>query len=277
VLQEQVQLRQTLLGDFLRRKREQCSPADFGFTGKRRRTPGLRREEVATLAGVSVTWYSWLEQGRADGVSLEVLNSLATVLDLTCDEHNYLLRLSGFGSIHPINTDVPQSAQFMLEHMRFPAYIMNYCWDVLFWNAYTTQVFGDFSTLLGSDRNMMSYMFTSSRAKLQTVDWAVYAERMVAQLHADYARYIDDAMLNHLIAHWCQISHSFAHLWQQHPVQERRETIKSIEHPVAGTLTFLQTTLHWIDNPKLRLVTFTPTPDSDTERRLKTLTPSGAG
>lgn len=272
MLQEHIHLRQTLIGDFLRKKREQCSPADFGFTGTRRRTPGLRREEVAILAGVSVTWYSWLEQGRADGVSLEVLNSLAAVLRLTADEHNYLLRLNRFGSIHPIQTVVPQSAQFMIEHMRFPAYIMNYCWDILCWNAYTTPVFGDFATVLGPEQNIMNYMFTSPDAQHQTLDWTGYAERMVAQLHADYALYIEDTMLNHWITHWCSASDTFARLWRQHPVQERRETIKSIEHPDAGTLTFLQTTLHWVDNPKLRLVTFTPISSSPTEMFLKAIT-----
>jgi transcriptional regulator with XRE-family HTH domain len=263
--------RQSMLGDFLRKKREGLSPLEFGFSAKRRRTPGLRREEVAMLAGVSVTWYMWLEQGRADGVSFEVLNSLATVLKLTNDERNYLLRLNGHIGLQHVDEALPHSAQLILDHMNFPAYIMSYCWDVLCWNHYTRLVFGDFDTILGAQRNMIWYMFTSPEAKNQTLDWETYAQRMVAQLHADYAAYIDDLVLNHLIAQWSRASSAFDIFWKQHPVLERRETTKSIHHPLVGSLAFFQTTLHWVDNPRLRLVTFTPIPGSETENRMQTL------
>lgn len=271
IVRQQLAHRQSILGDFLRKKREQLSPEAFGFSTMRRRTPGLRREEVAILANVSVTWYSWLEQGRAEGVSVEVLNSLANVLKLTADERSYILRLTGQLGLKPYSEVVPASTQIILDHMRIPAYVIGHCGEVLCWNHYAAAVFGDFATYLGDSRNLIWYMFTNPNAKSATIEWERNAERLVAQLHADYALYSDDPRFYQLITQLCLESDAFEALWSQHPVQERHEITKHVFHPQVGILLFLQTTMQLIENPRLRMVAFTPIPDTETEAKLNLL------
>lgn len=268
---EQLERRQSTLGDFLRKKREQLSPEAFGFSTRRRRTPGLRREEVATLASVSVTWYSWLEQGRAEGVSVEMLHSLANVLKLTADERNYVLRLTGHVGLKPYSEAVPASTQVILDHLSVPAYVIGHCGEVVCWNAYATAVFGDFATYLGENRNLIWYMFTNPDAKSATIDWEVNAKRLVAQLHADDALYADDPPFHQLITQLCVTSDVFAAMWRQHPVQERSETTKHVYHAEVGNLSFLQTTMQLIENPRLRMVVFTPETETETEARFTML------
>jgi len=149
--------RKSILGDFLRQKREGLNPQQLGFAVGRRRTPGLRREEVAVRAGVSVTWYTWLEQGRSEGVSAEVLNSLADALCLSADERAYVLNLAQIvGQNGSVTGDgVSSSARQILDHISAPAYVMDPYWTVICWNQQAVEIFGDFGMLQQDDRNML--------------------------------------------------------------------------------------------------------------------------
>ena len=252
--------RQSILGDFLRQKREELNPQQLGFAIGRRRTPGLRREEVAVRAGVSVTWYTWLEQGRSEGVSAEVLNSLADALCLSADERAYMLNLAHLvGQTGSESGDgVPSSARQILEHISAPAYVMDPYWTVVCWNQQAVEIFGDFGLLQQDDRNMLWSMFTNERSKQLTVDWTAQAEQMVARFRADYATYVDDPVFNAWVERLSAVSSVFAKLWTTHPIQARKDVAKGFNHPKLGRLTFMQSTMQLIEEPRLRMVIFVP-------------------
>jgi hypothetical protein len=263
------------LSNFLRIRRSQLSPAEVGLPRTvRRKTAGLRREEVAQLAGVGVTWYTWLEQGRDINVSTEVLNSLAQTFRLTSAEKTHLFLLAGQAS--PAHT-VPQQEHVspflyrFLEHMgTSPAYITGRRWDVLAWNRAACQVFANFATMPLEERNIVRLIFTGEEYHRRCVDWEGVAQHVLAQLRASSSQYHHDAQLNALILELQQRSPEFARWWSRHEVQERQDGRKEFIHPLVGSLVLEHSTFQIEDAPGLKMVAYLPACE-ETARKLEQL------
>lgn len=249
--------RQQELADFLKSLRERCKPSAFGFPeGQRRRTAGLRREEVAQLAGISPTWYTWIEQGRKVQMSTDVLDRLAIALRMERSQRVYLFELAGkrdpytSGNQHGID---PEILQKLVATINGPAYVLGRHWDVLAWNAAAKILFYDW---LGveTNTNLMRYVFLNSRAKEIVCDWENRARRLVAEFRADCSAHLEDLDLNRLIQELSQNSVEFARYWKQHDVLERQGGSREFNHPEQGLLTFQQMTLQLVDQEQLKLV-----------------------
>lgn len=224
--------RRRAFGEFLRSRRERLTPASAGLPdGFRRRTPGLRREEVALLAGVGTTWYTWLEQGRDVRPSVEVLNLIAGALRLDPAERRHLFvladrpspELRASGPEH-----VPEALVRMLDSMSDqPAYVQGRRWDVLAWNAAAVAVFGDFGRLGGDTRNIMHMMFANPSHRQLLADWDKLAPASLAMFRADSARYAGDADFERLIALLMTESPDFRGWWPRHEVMRQPSTVKN--------------------------------------------------
>jgi len=250
-------------GDFLRSRRERRTPASVGLpNGFRRRTPGLRREEVALLAGVGTTWYTWLEQGRDVRPSAEVLNALADALMLDPTERQHLFILADRPSLEPRATGpeyVPEALVRMLKGMTDqPAYVLGRRWDVLAWNEAAVAVFGDFGRLEGDARNTMHRMFTSESHRRLLADWDDLAPLALAMFRADCARYAGNPDFERLIALLMEESSEFRAWWPHHDVVHQPSTAKRIRHPSAGQLVFEYMSLDVTGCPGMRFVVCTP-------------------
>jgi transcriptional regulator with XRE-family HTH domain len=255
--------RQREFGDFLRSRRERLTPASVGLpNGFRRRTPGLRREEVALLAGVGTTWYTWLEQGRDVQPSADVLNALAEALRLDAAERQHLFILANRPPSEPRATGaehVPDALIRMLDGMRDqPAYVLGRRWDILAWNSAAIAVFGDFGRLQGDARNMIHLMFASESHRRLLVDWNHLAPLSLAMFRADSGRYAGDPEFERLIALLMKESAEFRLWWLRRDVMRQPSTIKRIQHPDAGQLTFEYMSLDVSDRPGMRFVVCTP-------------------
>ncbi len=252
-------------GDFLRTRRERLTPSAAGLpSGVRRRTPGLRREEVALLAGVGTTWYTWLEQGRDVRPSAEVLNAVAGALQLDAFERQHMFTLAGRPPPEARSSGperVPEALVRMLDSMTGqPAYVLGRRWDVLAWNAAATDIFGDFARLEGDRRNMMHLMFANDRHRRLLADWNDLAPLSLAMFRADCARYAGDPDFARLIDLLMQESPEFRAWWPRHDVHHQPSTIKRVRHPTAGQIEFEYMSLDVSDHPGMRLVVCTPRP-----------------
>jgi transcriptional regulator with XRE-family HTH domain len=264
------------LAGFLRSKRARLRPSDVGLPdGLRRRTPGLRRQEVAQLAGMSVDYYIRLEQARGPHPSGQVLSALARALMLTRDERAYLFRITG-ASPPPVDspaTEVPPAVRILLDTLTTtPAYVVSAKYDILAWNALATLFIGDPSTLAPDDRNMIRWMF---RQPAQDGPWdnaahLAFARSIVADLRVAYARYPGDPGIEGLVTELLGLSPLFARMWAAHEVEERRRIVKRVEHPVAGALEFECQVLRVPDTDQ-RLIVYCATPGSPTEAAFKRL------
>lgn len=249
--------RQREFGDFLRSRRERLTPASVGLpNGFRRRTPGLRREEVALLAGVGTTWYTWLEQGRDVRPSAEVLNALAEALRLDPAERQHLFILADRPSPAALMTGpehVPEALIRMLNSMTDqPAYVLGRRWDVLAWNEAAVAVFGDFGRLEGDARNIIYMMFANESHRQLLADWDDLAPLSLAMFRADSARYAGDPDFERLIALLMAVSPEFRTWWPRHDVMHQPSTVKRIQHPSAGQLVFEYMSLDVIGHSGMR-------------------------
>jgi len=273
--------REDELAEFLRSRRARLSPADVGLPpGVRRRTPGLRREEVAELAGIGTTWYTWLEQGRDIRASADVLDNLARALRLTPDERAHLFRVAR-GQPPPRalapREEAPPSLRRLLATLgAAPAYITGRRWDLLAWNAAAAAVFGDFGALSEGERNLVRFMFTDGELRRRFVDWEGTARRVLALFRADRGRYADDPWFAEVIDDLRRVSPEFGRWWPLHDVRERAAERKEIEHPAIGRLVLEPTTLQLVGSPDLKLVVYAPLPEEDTARKLQRLVGRGA-
>jgi transcriptional regulator with XRE-family HTH domain len=260
------------LRDFLRARRARLSPGDVGLPNAgRRRTPGLRREEVAVLAGVGVSWYAWLEQGRDIKVSEQVLDAIGRALRLDEHERAYLYRLAG---LNPPNTDVAAAAAINPELLRVldgwlprPAYILDRYWGLAAVNDAACEVFG-FSAY---DHNCLVSFFTSTRYRAMTTDWEDVASSIVAQFRAESARHPDDEEYERLAGDLGMVSEEFAKLWARHDVAEVSQGIKAVIHPHVGELIFEYTSLPLPDHPGYRVILHNPRPGTGTPAKLEQL------
>lgn len=250
-------------GEFLRTRRERLKPAELGLPeGTRRRTPGLRREEVALLAGVGTTWYTWLEQGRDVRPSQEVLGAIARTLHLDGAERRHLFTLAARPTLEPRaagEENAPAPLLRLLEKWTDqPAYVLGRRWDVLAWNDAAVAVFGDFGELQGDARNMMHMMFANPSHRARLADWEDLAPVSLAMFRADSARYAGDPDFERLIALLQAESEELRAWWALHDVVRQPSTIKRVNHPTAGQIEFEYMSLDVTDRPGMRLIICTP-------------------
>ena len=251
------------LGDFLRTHRTRLSPTGLGLSsGGRRRTPGLRREEVAQACGMSATWYTWLEQGRDVSPSSRALVGLAETLRLTPAERAYLFQLAG--KADPAmprqagnGMDAPAALTDALSAIAAPAYVLDRMWNARAWNAQAARLFVGW--LDGqNDRNLLHYVFLSPLARRVLPDWETRARRVLAEFRADSGRYLDDPELKALVDGLRERSAVFARCWQEHEVEERAGGERSFDHPRKGRLLYEQIAFTLASRSDFKLVILTP-------------------
>lgn len=248
------------LGDFLRSRRARLDPLVLGLPNlRRRRTPGLRREEVAELAGIGVDWYIRLEQGRNVNPSATTVDALARALRLGPVEHAHL-RLLARNPDRPdfVRETVPDAILRLIESLNQPAFVTGRRWDVLAWNPAAEKIFA-FGRLAEADRNTLVTVLTNPRARrLFGVGWAKEAQRMVAEFRATHDLWAGDPAFIDLVARLRQGSPEFAGWWEAHDVGRVRAGQKVLIHPGKGTLRFDYATFQSNDDPALKLAIFTP-------------------
>jgi len=263
-------------GDFLRSRRERLTPSSVGLpNGFRRRAQGLRREEVALLAGVGTTWYTWLEQGRDVRPSAEVLSALAEALRLDAAERAHLFMLSGRAepASRPSGPErVEEPLRRMLASLTSqPAYVTGRRWDILAWNPAAAAVFGDYRLLEGDARNIMHLVFADPAHRRLLVDWHELAPVVLAMFRADCACYRGDPDVERLIGKLHEASPEFREWWPRHDIVRLLAGYKRIEHPVAGRMHFEYTSFSVTESAGLRLVVYTPLADERTDEKLAAL------
>ncbi|ANP57145.1 transcriptional regulator [Streptomyces griseochromogenes] len=263
------------VGGFLRSRRARIRPEEVGLPAYgRRRVPGLRREEVAQLAGVSVDYYIRLEQGRGTSVSDAVLDAIARVLRLDETEHAYLrtvARPRRQRKKQPSAPRVRPGIQILLDGMeRHPAFVLGRRMDVLAWNALGDAVSG-FSRLAPGERNMPRQVFLDPAGRELYPEWAAVAAQTVAHLRLNAGLYADDRELCALVGELSLKSEDFRRLWADHQVKECAYGVKKVRHPVAGLLTLPYETLTVPADPEQTIVVYTPEPGSETAERLALL------
>ncbi|ONM49980.1 helix-turn-helix transcriptional regulator [Nocardia donostiensis] len=262
------------LADFLRRRRERLTPGDVGLTpepGRRRRTPGLRREEVAWLAGISTNYYERLEQARAPRPSPEVLAALARVLRLGPDEQRYLAGLAGheLGQPGVPHDDVPEGVRQLLERTDMPAYVLSPRYDVLAWNMLAAELIGGFA----AERNLLRLAFGTStpRVSCGSADGAMYFVRQaVAELRAAAVRYPDDPEIPELIDWLSARDIGFRNGWAAHEVAPEPSVWKRFEHPEVGVIELDAQTLS-VPGRDQRFVVYSAEPGSPAAKALREL------
>ncbi|MCV3209123.1 helix-turn-helix transcriptional regulator [Mesorhizobium sp. YC-39] len=264
------------LGAFLRSRRERLSPQATGIAaGQRRRTPGLRREEVAMIAGVGTTWYTWLEQGRDVRPSVEVLTALCEALRLDAAESRHLFILAGRQQPEH-RMAAPEKVDGPLLHMLQslvlqPAYVVGRRWDVLAWNPAAVAVFGDYGLLEGDARNIVHMVFASPHHRRLLVDWEELARAVIASFRAESARYVGDADFERLIALMTRSSPEFRAWWPLRDVARKLSGVKHVRHPTAGGMTFEHMSLSIDDGSDMRLIVYTPLAEQNSIAKLQGL------
>jgi transcriptional regulator with XRE-family HTH domain len=268
------------LAEFLRVMRARVRPQDVGLPAAagNRRTPGLRRQEVAQAAAISVEWYTRLEQGRVGSPGTTVLDALARALRLSESEHHHL-HLIARGEAPPARhrpAPVGAALRELLGGMPLlPAYVVDFRFDVLARNEPAAALFGaDFGS--GETANVAEMLFLMPRVRATQLDWTRIAREMVGNLRANLARHRTDVRLRALIGELRHRSEEFAAWWNDHTVQERANGVKRIRHPVGGDLTVRYTTLATLDNSDQYMIAVTPA-DAAAERALRTIVGSHSG
>lgn len=247
------------LRDFLRTRRARLTPTDVGIpSAGRRRTPGLRREEVALLAGVGVSWYTWLEQGRDITVSADVLDAVGRALRLTEPERVHLYLLAG---LNPPPASAARDGEVAPELRRLldawlprPAVLRDRYWNLLAVNDAARTVLGYDDT----DHNCLFTFFTNARYRALHVQWAAVAPAVVAAFRADAAHFPGDAEFERVIDSLRAVSPEFAELWARHDVGAPTQVVKAVRHPEDGDVVFDLTTLAVADRPDLLLELYNP-------------------
>jgi transcriptional regulator with XRE-family HTH domain len=269
--------RRAELADFLRSRRASLQPAEVGLPGGgRRRTPGLRREEVAQLAGVGTTWYTWLEQGRDVRASLDVLEAIARALRLTAAERTHLLLLGRGEEPPPPCSGPAERASVTLRRLvenlgPSPAFILGRRWDYLTWNDAATALFGDLGAIPRGERNHAWLTFMDPGRREMFTDWERSSRLLVAKFRADHARHLGDPGFEQLIHALRQSSPEFCRAWKLHEVSSSGEGRKELRHPSAGMLAFAHAVFHPVEAPEQRLVLYSPLPEHDTPAKLADL------
>jgi transcriptional regulator with XRE-family HTH domain len=267
--------RRAELSDFLRTRRARLSPEDVGLpNGARRRTPGLRREEVALLANIGSTWYTRLEQGLPINVSADVLDAISRALRLTKDERRHLYVLAGqpIAQMPPRDDEiVGETVQRVLDALDpFPAIVRGRRFDVLAWNRATTRFFTDYSKAEGNERNLLWRLFVAGyRCEMRDPEGA--ARKLVASFRAVAAKYTDDPSFSELIEELRANSPEFAKLWARHDVLDLVDGVKVYDHPLVGEVHLEHTNFLVPGHTDMRMTVYTAAAGSESERKLREL------
>lgn len=266
------------LSTFLKTKRAQIKPETIGLpTGTRRRTPGLRREEVAQLAGVSTTWYTWLEQGRDIKVSSVVLECISTALQLNNDERDYLydLALEVKSEVaHPKKEQsklTPSLERILTELTYCPTIITDRHCHIVGWNTAAAHVFLNFEQVPEHERNLIRLVFTRKELKTLAVNWEHFAKGFLAIFRTYYGHYLGDGWYNQFIKEMSESHPEFQALWQESQVSKAPEMMIEFRHAKAGKMLFNLTSLQVQGEMDLRCSIYTPVEETDTENKLKRL------
>ena len=259
-----------LLGTYLRELRTRLDPVAFGYTGDRRRTPGLRREEVAQRAGMSPTWYSWLEQGRGGPPSAKSLERLVEALRLSEAEREHLFIL-GLGrppeTRYRSSTGVTPRLQRMIDAMDVsPVIIRTATWDVVAWNWAAASLLTDYGALPSTERNLLRVLFLDPRSRAADYDWEGVARVIVGVFRGDVARASASAVAQPLVDELCEKSLDFAAMWQDNTVYGSCEGIKRIFRPELGEVALEFSALTIDGRPDLAMLVYTPVSSQDAVR-----------
>jgi transcriptional regulator with XRE-family HTH domain len=261
---------ENLLGSYLRDRRAKLDPATLGFPLTRRRTPGLRREEVAQRASVSATWYTWLEQGRGGAPSASVLERIAHALMLTEveREHLFLLALGRPPEVrYQLTEGVTPRLQRILDSLLLsPAIVKTSTWDIIAWNRAASAVLADYEALPVRERNILRLMFCDPRVRAAQADWESVARFVVAAFRADAARAGAGANVQTLVDELARLSPEFDALWRDNDVRTYGEGSKYIRHPLAGLIGLEYSSFAVDGRPDLSMVIYTPATAADAER-----------
>jgi transcriptional regulator with XRE-family HTH domain len=265
------QRRRAELGKFLKARRARLSPGDFGMpAGSRRRTPGLRREEVALLAGVGVTWYTWLEQGRQINASMQVLDAVARTLRLDRAEREHLYRLAEATPLRTecARTTVPDAVREILASLDpLPASLINSRFDVLLSNPASEELFWQWHTMPCVHKNTLWCCVTEPSARSKFLEYDTQVRYMVARLRSAYGLHVGDPGWEEDIRRLASMSREFAELWARHEVADAEPRTLTYLHPRAGSVSFAVTELDVPHMPEARIVVYTPR-DEQTRARL---------
>ena len=249
------------LGEFLRSRRERLRPEHLGLSDpRRRRTPGLRREEVASLAGISPEWYVKLEQGRSVAPSTATIDALSRALRLDEVEHAHLSMLA-YGKRRPayVREVVPDSLRRLVQNLPYPAYVTGLRWDVLAWNKAATALLTDFDELDAEDCNILLYVLTNPKGRVLFGErWADEARRMVALFRATHDLWAADPAFIDLVARVRAGCVEFDAWWAAHDVGAAASGSKVLHHPARGRLCFDYTTFQANDDPRVKLTVYLP-------------------
>ncbi|MFD2613433.1 helix-turn-helix transcriptional regulator [Paenibacillus gansuensis] len=267
-----------VLSVFLKAKRDKLRPEDVGLaSGMRRRTPGLRREEVAQLAGVSTTWYTWLEQGRDIRMSSSVLDCIAFALQLTMDERKYLhslaLETSPVPAVLPEEqTEISPPLRKIMDELQFcPTIITDRRYNIIGWNKAASHVFLDFDHVPPDQRNMIRLLFSRKELQRLAGNWEHFVGGFLAIFRAYYGQYVEDPWYDEFLREMADLHPDFQTFWEQSEVKTAPEVLIEFRHSKAGKMLFHLTSLQLQGDVDLRCSIYTPAPESSTESKLQKL------
>ncbi|MCZ8520891.1 MULTISPECIES: helix-turn-helix transcriptional regulator [Paenibacillus] len=268
------------LGEFLKSRRERLQPEQAGITGSygRRRTPGLRREEVAYLAGVSATYYTWLEQGREVNPSKEVVEGIGRALQLSGDEMMHLMGLSApqedisVFSPDREETGLKPEWQHIIDQLAYPSFISNDRTEVLAWNRAADVVLADFTSMKPADRVMMHLLFEDGDFRRRMVNWEEFAQYSAAVFRTYYDRHQSDPWFGESVRRLCAKCPEFEELWRRHDIQLKKSIQVRLMDPRAGELAFEINSFASLNGrTDLHCCVYTPVSGTETETRLREL------
>jgi transcriptional regulator with XRE-family HTH domain len=269
------------LGEFLKARRRQLVRAELDLPPVIRKGPSeVRREEISYLSGVSMTWYSWLEQGRDIKPSRQVLDALARTLRLSAAEHAYILSLAGYSQLQPEHSPeaTPAHVQRLLDALgSLPAYAIAPDWTVAAWNDAYTALYRDLSEVPAADRNLLWLIFTDPYLREMMPDWELINRRHLAQFRAEAGPRLGHPSFSRLVKRLLDASEAFRAGWESQDIEGFAAVRQRIfQHPVVGDLHLVQHRLASSDHPHLRLVIYTPVLTTDTSERLRQLIDAGS-
>lgn len=265
------------LADFLRSRRRQVDPelAGLPMTG-RRRTPGLRREEVCLLSGVGLTWYTWLEQGRDIHPSRQVIDALARTLNLSRAEGEYLRALAGYPTTSAEDlVQLPDHGQRVLDALgASPAYATTRDWSIVGWNSAYAHFYAGVVDKSPADRNLLWLLWTDAEVQNLLADWPTDSRRFLATFRAESGAHLHEPIVRTVVDRLHETSTDFAAAWASHDIDRFTSRNRNFNHPMVGPLTLEHHQLTLTDCPDLHLIVYTAKPGSVDERRLKKLSQS---
>ena len=261
---------ESLLGIYLKDRRTKLDPAAFGFAPKRRRTPGLRREEVAQRANISPTWYTWLEQGRGGAPSADVLDRIARALMLTDVEREHIFLL-GLGRPPDVRYrkegGVTPRLQRVLDALEpCPALIRTAIWNVVAWNRAATVMLTDYGALPAEQRNILRFVFLDPKVRAAQYDWESVARFVVGAFRVDAARAGAAQEVEPLVEELSRLSPEFKAMWQDNDVRSHGEAVKHIRHAILGPLAFEYSAFAVDGRPDLSMVIYNPATPADVQK-----------